>query len=104
MIVSEGTLRTADLIPAFLRALDALDPDAARAYVCPPTGFAAVPAYAREDAGSEWWDSEDAEALLWTLSDALDEAAPDGYTFGAHPGDGALFGFWPWTLYTGADA
>lgn len=96
--VIEGTLRMADLIPAFLRELEALDSDAARAYTSTPTGFAPIPAYALEDAGSEWWDSESAQHIAWDLEEALSERAPLGYVFGAHPDDGACFGFWPWPL------
>jgi len=43
-----------------------------------------------------WWDSEDCAYLLnETLFDALNGYAPVGCYFGAHPGDGSDFGFWP---------
>ena len=43
-----------------------------------------------------WWNSEDCAHLLnETLSDALNEHAPVLCYFGAHPGDGSDFGFWP---------
>lgn len=32
--------------------------------------------------------------LFESLYDALDLVAPNGHYFGAHPGDGADFGFW----------
>lgn len=37
---------------------------------------------------------DDVASLLADLMDALDEVAPAGSTFAAHPGDGACFGFW----------
>lgn len=53
-----------------------------------------VPSYAYEEKNTAWWHSEDAIALLESLTDALDSYAPEGYYFGAHPGDGSDYGFW----------
>lgn len=77
--VSHGTMREEDLIPAFTDVLGVLDPLAA-AYVhriCEPEE-----------------GSNDPEFVLEELFDQLDEWAPEGYYFGAHPGDGSDFGFW----------
>jgi hypothetical protein len=32
--------------------------------------------------------------LLESLFDTLDNYSPEGYYFGAHPGDGSDYGFW----------
>lgn len=53
-----------------------------------------VPSYAYESKDSEWWDSEEAINLLESLFDTLDSYAPEGYYFGAHPGDGSDYGYW----------
>jgi hypothetical protein len=91
--VSHGTMRTQDLIPAFLDALAEVDSSAyEQIMVCQ---FSFIPDYVMDEGdGSEWWNSEDASYKLDDLFDALDAAAPEGCYFGAHPGDGSDYGFW----------
>jgi len=90
--ISHGTLRWQDLVPAFLNALSDIDEEKFLAVVFPnrmPSGYD----FAHED--SDYWHSEDCMLALDDLLNALDECAPEGYVFGAHPGDGSDFGFWP---------
>lgn len=91
--VSHGTMRPQDLIPAFMDCLAEAWPEAyEQIMVCP---FSVVPDYVMDEGDdSEWWDSEDACWLLEELFDALNAASPEGYYFGAHPGDGSDYGFW----------
>lgn len=87
-VVSSGTHRNQDLLPAFLGALDDLDPGTARALRAEY-----APVLQAVDDGSE----PDPDATQWlyeALYDALDAAGPDGTYFGAIEGDGACFGFW----------
>lgn len=54
-----------------------------------------------EETGCEYdWDSyntcEGSAFDLEKLFDLMDEIAPPGTAFSSHPGDGALFGFWPY--------
>lgn len=85
--VIRATHRPQDLIPAFLDVMK----DTAE-YAQLMINNAMVPAYAAEDDGSDWWDSEDCSYFLNdTLFDTLTSYAPEGYYFGAHPGD---YGFW----------
>lgn len=86
--ISHGTMRPADLIPAFLDELARHDPDTAASY------REEIPPAALEDDRAEFWDTEDAASILDSLFDALDSAAPAGCYFGAHPGDGSDYGFW----------
>ena len=87
--ISSGTLRTEDLLPAFLDTLAALIEDAADHKTL------------RTEAAT-WLDTEedkrDADAgtnIVDELLSLLDEYAPAYAYFGAHEGDGADFGFWP---------
>jgi hypothetical protein len=91
IIISEGTLRPQDLIPAFLDALRVQAPTEYEQIVSAP--FSIPPAYAMEDHHSEWWDSEECSFFLQELQDLLSESAPEGMYFGTLEGDGACFGF-----------
>ena len=94
--ISHGTLRTQDLIPAFLEALREIgehDETASAQY----QQFLLSPwhTYIGEDDDSEWWDSEDAAFLLEHLIETLEEHAPPYAHFGSNEGDASDFGFWP---------
>ena len=91
MAVSNATLRLQDLIPSFLSALRERDPAAYTQIMVNN----AIPAHAFEDDEADWWESDDAHFILEDLFDSLNETAEDGEYFGAHEGDGSLFGFWP---------
>lgn len=80
--ISTGTMRGEDLIPAFADTLARLDK--AGDYKGLLAEARAISDFASDDAG----------AVLEELFDALNSFAPDYGYFGAHPGDGADYGFW----------
>ena len=96
--VSSGTLRTEDLLPVFAYTLA----DLARSPVSNTLVF-------KSEHMAEIWqdaidtidqdthpDAEDSgPEQLAALIDAIQEYCPPFVFFGAHPGDGADFGFWP---------
>jgi hypothetical protein len=85
--VSTATLREIDLIPAFEEVLDAAGVE----YDRPASADKLLLGQSLTD--DEW--EEVGFYLNEELFDRLDEIAPEGTYFGAHPGDGADFGFWP---------
>ena len=113
--VSHATMRPEDLIPAFVDCvqsiIDDLQTSAPRDFeTCEETKrevarltdtLADIESriYRSDDDGGEeradYWDSDDANYDLETLFDLLNEYAPPYCYFGAHPGDGSDYGFWP---------
>ena len=89
--ISHGTMRTQDLIPAFM--------DVVRDTPEYVQVMDAVPAHAKEDKDAEWWNSDEAAGLLESLFDTLDSHSQEGHYFGAHPGDGSDYGFWKTELF-----
>jgi hypothetical protein len=95
-LVSSGTLRTENLIPALSSALaqilSSLDQ--------PPFELSSqaeeLLLVAESGASSELSssDREQLSELCSDLFDMLDSLAPVGFSFSSHEGDGALFGFW----------
>jgi hypothetical protein len=85
--ISHGTLRPEDLIPTFADELEQLAADHEQ------TAKACAPLIAKARA-IEDFDCENVPEVLADLEDALNGFAPDYCYFGAHPGDGADFGFW----------
>lgn len=90
--VSEGTLKTKDLINAFegfiLQNVNGKAPVA--------LGLRLDPRFPYREAPDEWFDSEDASWYVnEELYDYLNSIAPEGCYFGTLEGDGACFGFWP---------
>jgi hypothetical protein len=70
------------VLPRLLAALEQLSPAAHQQLTVPGCGLSAIPAYAMEDELSDWWDGEEASAVLNALVGALNEAAPEGFFFG----------------------
>jgi len=85
--ISSGTMRTEDLIPCFVSELQRQKP-LRREHK----------RLAREINSrieeENYFSSEDAGFDLEELTEALQEYAPSYFYFGAHPGDGADYGYW----------
>jgi len=111
---SNATLRSVDLLPRLANylsiALDTIEvryENAGQALKDFEQGFVSEYRHIVADAvefhelnadeyGSAYVDSVemDAQEIIVSLFDALDQLSPDGQYFGSHPGDGADFGYW----------
>ena len=94
--VSYGTLQTYSLLYAFWRTLVEMDGTGRYADLARRVADLLTDLKGRDEA-SAWTDDETDDAAYLVneeLPDALNALAPDGYTFGAHEGDGSDFGFW----------
>lgn len=102
--VSHATLRPEDLLSAFFHTLEGLvfvSGDYLSQNHAERDRFAGILGEAQDlfdESGEaipeDKWE-EAAEMINETLPDALQQFAPPYCYFGAHPGDGADFGFWP---------
>ena len=85
--VSHATMRWEDLIPAFTDFLLMIG----QGHV-----FSMKECPHQEQAKRSLGDVyADLDEITHSLFDAIDEYVPEGYYFGAHPGDGSDYGIWP---------
>jgi hypothetical protein len=96
--LSWGTLLTEDLIDSFMDFLHAVKHQCCIAERVDKIQ-AELDTLEREDYGWRWaYVDADREKADWILhediGELLNEIAPDGCYFGAHPGDGSDIGFW----------
>jgi hypothetical protein len=96
--ISTGTLRTQDLLPAFLETLTARGGKVPDDLECGThieyLNWPSLDTTACDD-DDKFWDSEDAMWDMEALTDALQTLCPPFVYFGTLEGDGSDFGFWP---------
>jgi len=97
--VSHGTMRDEDLIPAFMSVLDHCWPVKAKALRASHRNIfrwlaAGAPSYSYKSKAGQNFDLSLSDFVNESLFNALDQCAPRGHYFGAHPGDGSDYGFW----------
>ena len=86
--ISTGTLRTEDLLEAMAAELNRLDKT--NPLIAEALDLLAV--------AGDWTEDQEEDAgymVNESIFDALNNMCPPFVYFGAHPGDGADFGFWP---------
>jgi len=93
-IVSCDTLRPEDLLVKFWSAAEACAVLADRPQLLNADTLAGLTKLVGEDSTESDWCDTEAAATLEDLAEALNDAAPVGFYFGASEGDGACFGFW----------
>jgi len=96
--ISHGTLRTQDLLPAFLETLTARGGKVPDDLECGThieyLNWPSLDTTACDD-DDEFWASEEASWDMEALTDALQTLCPPFVYFGTLEGDGSDFGFWP---------
>ena len=93
-IVSCDTLRPEDLLPKFWCAAEACAVLADRPQLLNAETLGSLAKLVGEDSSEADWCDTEAAQTLEDLAEALNDAAPAGFYFGASEGDGACFGFW----------
>lgn len=93
-IVSCDTLRPEDLLPKFWGVAESCAVWLDRPQLLNAETLASLTKLVGEDSSEDDWCDTEAAETLQDLADALNDAAPVGFYFGASEGDGACFGFW----------
>jgi hypothetical protein len=87
--VSSGTMRKEDLMPVFVNELLAIDPENQVASMI----WAKYSEYEEDD--ETYWNLEESDYDLDDLFEEFNHVCDVPYIyFGAHPGDGADYGYW----------
>ena len=93
-----STMRNCDLVPAFIGALrDTVEHEQMMNTINGDAKLHVITDTNATDSDPRW-NSEDISFLLEEIFDVLNAYAPDGYYFGAHPGNGSDYGYWPASL------
>jgi len=92
--ISHGTMRNEDVLPRIMSELFKEDPQKAREVWQKNPNF--LEALCDKECGiqNQWWESEEASMMAEELFDVMNNYAPEGHYFGAHPGDGSDYGYW----------
>ncbi|MCP4485581.1 MAG: hypothetical protein GY823_13660, partial [Flavobacteriaceae bacterium] len=91
-LVDYSSLRSQDLMPAFLELLKDIDDDFVTETLCE------IPYDAQLNDTHEFWDSETCAWIMDSIFDRLNEYTPEDYYFGAHEGNGSDFGVWQYDI------
>lgn len=92
--VSSGTMRSEDLIPDFKWELSQRLRHTSVSRQQRKAHTALLHEIDTRMESEDYYESEDADYDLEALFDALNEYAGPYFYFGAHPGDGADYGYW----------
>jgi len=94
--LSNGTMRTQDLIPCFMSFLKAHSNDDYKGII-KNNNLNEDIFWPNDD--HEWWNSENCHYLLnEDIWEVLNNIAPENCGFGSHYGDGSDYGFWEFEL------
>jgi len=88
--IIEGTLKDSDIGPA---CLSWLRENAPEAYQEATSTFSDIYDLSLSEVDENFWDTDEGWFLYETVYPLMQEQVPDGYYFGAHPGDGSDIGF-----------
>ena len=88
-----GTHRACDLVPAFLEVIKNT-PEYTQIVQTNNYNLNVIFDPSADDSDGRWESDDMCYFLNEDLFDLLNNYAPGGYCFGAHPGDDSNFGFW----------